>query len=440
VHDVYIQSAQVEYEYGITVSSGYGGDLQVSNIEVLDSETFNISRGGINIYSANDDPDSGISNVLVRGNEIYATGQDPNYAGSALAAKNHISNAIVEYNAVHDPVRGPGIGISTHTAGFTGPENVIIRHNIIANSPHAGFYIQGAGDKSLEIYGNLIINSAYEGITFAASLADSLSARIYNNTFYQNYGPEWGSEVRVHDTNANIAVFEFSNNIIYADADSRCLIDDVGTITHHTNNIYYRPGSDVLVLANEASYNAGNINAWESTALTADPLFVNPASLPTGFVGTFGVDLRPNLDGLNITTASPALDTGSALGAAYNSSINSVIRPGGSAWDIGAYEFAPSLVLSGRPANQAIFLDWSVNATLPATTTWTINYVGPVGDQIPPIAGLSESTRAYTLTGMTNYVWYTVTLNAMVEAAPVLTDTVRVMPTNIFIDLPLVLK
>jgi hypothetical protein len=44
------------------------------------------------------------------------------------------------------------------------------------------------------------------------------------------------------------------------------------------------------------------------------------------------------------------------------------------------------------------------------------------------------------LTDLTNYVWYTVTLNAVVGATPILTDTVRVMPTDRFVCLPLVMR
>jgi hypothetical protein len=49
-------------------------------------------------------------------------------------------------------------------------------------------------------------------------------------------------------------------------------------------------------------------------------------------------------------------------------------------------------------------------------------------------------TRVYTLTGLSNYTWYTVTLNAMLNNTPFLTDSVRLMPTDIFVYLPLVLK
>ena len=107
----------------------------------------------------------------------------------------------------------------------------------------------------------------------------------------------------------------------------------------------------------------------------------------------------------------------------------------GAAPDLGAYEFEPQLELHGAPGDQAIYLSWTVNVTLPATTTWTITYDGPAGVPPSPIIGLAEPTRAYTLTGLTNYQWYTVTLTT---DPPMLTDTVTIMPTDQLIHLPLV--
>jgi len=85
-------------------------------------------------------------------------------------------------------------------------------------------------------------------------------------------------------------------------------------------------------------------------------------------------------------------------------------------------------------------LSWTVNTTLPVTSTWRLAYDGPTGDQPSPISDIISPTRAYTLTGLTNYTWYTVTLNGMLGSTPFLTDTVRVMPTDIFVYLPLVLR
>ena len=48
--------------------------------------------------------------------------------------------------------------------------------------------------------------------------------------------------------------------------------------------------------------------------------------------------------------------------------------------------------------------------------------------------------RAYTLTGLTNYVRYTVTLHAMVDSTAWLSNTARVMPTDRLVYLPLIYR
>jgi murein DD-endopeptidase MepM/ murein hydrolase activator NlpD len=96
--------------------------------------------------------------------------------------------------------------------------------------------------------------------------------------------------------------------------------------------------------------------------------------------------------------------------------------------------------LRGRPADRTIYLDWEVFSGLPVTSTWRIAYAGLQGAQASPITGLGSPTRAYTLTGLTNYTWYTVTLSAVVNAMPIMSDTMRVMPTDRFVYLPLLSK
>lgn len=109
----------------------------------------------------------------------------------------------------------------------------------------------------------------------------------------------------------------------------------------------------------------------------------------------------------------------------------------GAAPDLGAYEFEPQLELYGVPNDQTIYLSWTINVTLPVTTTWTLAYDGPTGVPPSPIIGLAEPTRVYTLTNLINYTWYTVTLTT---DPPLLTDTVTVMPTDRLVYLPLVAK
>jgi len=92
--------------------------------------------------------------------------------------------------------------------------------------------------------------------------------------------------------------------------------------------------------------------------------------------------------------------------------------------------------LYGRPGDRTLRLDWDVAGALPAASTWQIAYTEPLGDQPSPITNIISPTRAYTLTGLTNYTWYTVTLNAINNTLPILTGTVSAMPTDIFVYLP----
>lgn len=101
---------------------------------------------------------------------------------------------------------------------------------------------------------------------------------------------------------------------------------------------------------------------------------------------------------------------------------------------------ATALVLRGAPANQTIYLNWTVNVALPVTTTWRIETYSQTASAPITFTGIASPTRAYSLTGLTSYVWHTVTLNAVLDSAPSLTDTVRVMPTDKLVYLPVVMK
>jgi hypothetical protein len=107
--------------------------------------------------------------------------------------------------------------------------------------------------------------------------------------------------------------------------------------------------------------------------VTGDPLLKDLASLPAGFSGTYGVDMEPHPEGLSLTASSPARDGGAPLGPSYSSSVNSVTRPNGAEWDIGAYEFVPALELRGRPGDESIFLDWTLSTT-DTVESWHIEY------------------------------------------------------------------
>jgi hypothetical protein len=98
------------------------------------------------------------------------------------------------------------------------------------------------------------------------------------------------------------------------------------------------------------------------------------------------------------------------------------------------------LVLSGTPGDGTISLNWQVRTLLPVTTTWRIDYYTETAN-VYPVTDPFSVTRSYQLTEhVDNYRWYTVTLHAMLGETSWLSDTVRVMPTDILVYLPLLLK
>ncbi len=352
VHDVSSRSNLNQYEYGILIGGWFG--YRTSNVEILDCLVYDVSRVGIACYPGNDVPENHVENVVIRGCEVYNAGLDPDSpgAGFGIALKNHVANAVVEYNYLHQ-AKVSGIVLTCHPEpGFRGPENAVIRHNIVHNCRQWGIYLEKSGDKSAAIYGNLIFHNAYEGILLASSLSDGLSLSIFNNTLYHNYQLDWSQEVRISSSNAEIDYLDFSNNLIYASGMTRCLLDDDNEITSHSNNLYYREHGAALVVVGDEGYTADTIAEWEPTALTGNPKLVDVTSLPSGFSGVYGVDLEPNAEGLNIAPLSSALDYGIPLGESYNTSINSIQRPAGDGWDLGAYErsAAPTPEPTATPA------------------------------------------------------------------------------------------
>jgi hypothetical protein len=348
VHGVYSEANRGEYRYGIIVSNHGGTAGYAENVEIIDNVVYDISRDAICLYPGDENANTRIRNLLVRGNEAYGTGQDPGYCcGSGILIKGYVENAIVEYNYIHD-VKGASIFVNSNESNHfgNGPTNVHLRHNILTNSTQNGAILvydgSGGNDpKSLEIYGNIIYNSTVNaGLLLHGGLVGSISLRVYNNTFHN-------APVRVENSSANYSNFEFSNNIV--SFPSGLPLSDAGRkITTHSNNLFYR-SSGTLVTSGGTSYSASTLNNYESSASSANPLFKSTSALPTGFSGAFGSSLAPSSDGLSLQNGSPAINGGRPLGNQYAMSINSVMRPAGSAWDIGAYEAGNGVGQEVRP-------------------------------------------------------------------------------------------
>jgi len=239
VHNISSRQALGQYKYGIIVSNWGGAGGYAENVEIVGCIVHDTSRDGICLYPGDQDENCRIKNIIVRGCEVYNTGQDPDYgAGAGIIVKGYVQDAVIEYNYVHD-TKGALMCVNGNENRHygVGPTNVHIRYNVFSGkTAHGSIRVydgrSGKDPKDLKIYGNLICNNTAGGGFYVGSdLGNRLTLRMYNNTFYN-------APVIIAENPASVVTFELRNNIIYYSAGVP-LVDTKGQITSHSNNIFY---------------------------------------------------------------------------------------------------------------------------------------------------------------------------------------------------------
>ena len=398
-------------------TEGRGVFIRSDHVEVVDNYFYDIDSAGIAGYWHEPFPQE----AYVAHNTIYRC---------QMGITIHGRGWIVEHNEI-ERLYQYGAGDCDYSRFFG--DDHIIRYNYFhgTNFDEIGnahvdcfqtFTNNGEHAYNILFDGN-VCHDFHQGLMASNVRNTATSHFTFRNNVFA-HGRAWG--LCVH----NVDFITVENNtfadIQYHGAGFRD--NSIGNIVR--NNIFYKISSSYW--ASDGGQVTGDYNlifdanppsvAGDHNILDMDPLFVDP-----------------NNSDFHLQSDSPAIDAGIALGQVAVD-LDQTPRPQGAGWDIGAYEFAPDLVLHGAPANQAIHLNWTVNTTLLVTVTWQIDYDGPTGDQLSPITGIPNPTRAYTLTGLTNYEQYTVTLSAMLDNTAILSDTVRVMPTDRFVYLPLLVR
>lgn len=327
-----------------------------------------------------------IEGLEMYNNITYDTGAEGIQVGSTPVGANIHDNVVQLYGQrPFANYQDNGIQIGAGTGG-------LLYNNWIQDGPGNGLIMMGQGDNV--IFNNVIVNTGAYGV-FADERGDPVG------TGYQ-----------------------FINNTIVNPAlDGIRIYADLMEMNHIKNNIIVNPGTGEYVV--KLNDNVPLEMANNLFAATGEEV---------GFVDVAAHDYH-------LTAVSPAVDgglNGSVFGVYADK--DGVSRPYGAAYDIGAYEFLPTLRLSGAPGNQTIYLSWELDTTLPPTATWQISYTGTPGNEPSPITDLDADLRTFTLTGLTNYEMYTITLEAIEGDTAVYTDTITLMPTDQFVYLPIVLR
>ena len=364
------------------------------NVTIADNYIYRCNQG-ILISGASD-------NWLVENNEIERLIRPATGGYDADYMRFFGSNHVIRRNYMHGTVEAE-IGLS-HTDCFQTfnnngevAHNILIEYNQCLDFAHQVFMMSSDNVTS---HSNITIRyNVFQGFTAWGVCAQNIrDLYVYNNTWVGN-----GINGTIHGVGFRFGSTGTVKNNIFAAMTATYWRDAASSYVNGYN----------LTFESRDDPNPGS----PTDLLDTDPLFTARADI----LGPDGIPWTAD-DGLRLQAGSPA------------------VAGGERGTFIGAYAFVPDLVLQGRSASTMIYLDWNVNISLPVTSTWRIDYGSQTGTAYLPITDIISPTRAYTLTGLTNYVWYTVTLNAMLDSAPILTDTVRVMPTDRFVYLPLVLR
>lgn len=330
----------------------------------------------------------------------------------------------------------------------------------------------GSETNETDVYDNLVFNAGDDGLSADGACSN---VRLWGNEFHDVLvgislapiyeGPIYALRNLIYRTGAgdsSYSGYPFKFNSGYPQSGVMYLFHNTADAVYPGNNGFdiKSPGSWQLIYARNniwagTEYALQNANPDQPLDLDYDNLYTSlPGEfawwddLPDRHLNTLaefqaatglelhGSNLEPDFSDsahgdYTLPEGSNMVDKGMAIPG-----INDGFA--GGAPDLGAFEQVAQhfLRLAATPADQALHLSWTVGASLPVGATWTIQAASDQGAQPPPVSGLSEPTRAYTLSGLTNYAWYTVTLSAMLDSTPLVSDTAIAMPSDIFLFLP----
>jgi hypothetical protein len=304
-----------------------------------------------------------------------------------IGVNNDSRNVTIEYNNIYgNGVWGNDNGINVRTSPDSYPQyaptNLTIRYNLIHDNIRTGISFMNAASRTAtaKVYSNIIFNNGVDMTTYYNSSSHTCAdidiasgdwansvLTFNNNTIYNsnstcsNFSNVF-QMARDSGTMQGTPTFNLFNNIIYSGTSSTSssnflpLYADYGSGTfNHGNNLIYRSTGATYAHVSTGNYSSPTVYDrnggasdivlhWESTAKDSLPAFTG-GTLPTGFAGTYGIDMVPNTPYFSISSGD-AINNGANLGTPFNGCINGaalasiVTRPQFGAYDIGAYEYS----------------------------------------------------------------------------------------------------
>lgn len=288
----------------------------------------NTARNGTSYGNGDGAYASIADHILFENNVLYS---NTNVAGSGEGygiGVQQVTNVRVVGNTIHDN-RTDGIEVWGDASASSNSceivSNTIYNHTTIVDpSGSNGIEIRTGYSDGCQVFGNLLWNNRRH---FRLGNDASLRGVLANNTTYLG-------QVGVSFTDSNepgtnpVTGWTIRNNVFSEQADFWLDIESsltTGNSNTFANNIFF--GGAGAADYNGVTYTAGTINSVDSTAITTDPLFLNPTaaspdfrtgpSSPVRRAGSSGVlclDVRgrtcppdrPNIGAYQSTSGDPA--------------------------------------------------------------------------------------------------------------------------------------
>jgi hypothetical protein len=359
------------------ILTGFSDDLLIENNTMTRSQ----AEHGIYVGNSGDRP-------VIRHNVVWGNNANGIHMNGDLSQGGDgiISGAVVEGNVIHDNGVAGGSGINCD-----GVQSSIIRNNLLYNNHASGISLY-------QIDGG----------------QPARNNQVLNNTIVMASDARWAINIQNAST-GNVV----RNNILYNQQSFR------GSIAISADSL---PGfvSDTNVIMDRFSADGGDtrvtLAAWRSaTGQDMHSIIATPAALFVNFAG----------NDYHLSSTSPARDAGGTI-ASVTDDLESALRPQGSAFDIGAYEFpaatAPVTLSVTRTGNgtvssapAGISCGVTCSATFTAGTSVTLTATPAAGSVFSGWSGGGCSgTGACTLTMAT-----ATTVSAAFAPAPVAVTVVR---------------
>ncbi len=387
---------------------------------------------------------------------------------------NSVTDVVIQDNIFFNDFAGSGRANNNDTGSFIvvkdsnagddgqiGSERITVRRNVFLNwqgSSGSNFVLVGEDGqpfheaRDVRVENNLMIGNALNDMRAAFGVKGGKNITFANNTVAGDL-PSLAYAFRLNlevDNPPSENVF-FHNNI-WADPAGTMGAEAAGGINEFSDG---SPSETLnLILDNNLYWNGGAaIPPGEQVAplvddarrVVADPLLNTDhaaITLPRWNGSSFAsgsASIRQEFERLvnqygAIPHASPAH---ARADPAFAPADDILGRPRGGAPALGAYE--KRLSLSGASGPTTIWLTWP-DPQEPNAASLAITYT--TGATALSVAGLPPSTRAYTLSNLSSYALYTITLTARDAANAILaqSDPIVLLTTDLRVYLPVILK